>query len=194
MTKIAIIGSSALFPGASTPKEFWENLMSEKDLISQATLKDFGFDPSSIFHPEKGIEDRCYSIRGGYIRDFQFDPNGFELPADYLRKQDKLYQWSLYTAKEALIDAGYYQKKEYLKKCGLILGNLSFPSSSSHQLISDIYARSLETHIQSLLNYSEFKIKNHQQDERARVSRIGTSVEFDYTCHYPIYTSACIDR
>lgn len=164
MTKIAIIGTSALFPGASTPKEFWENLMSEKDLISQATFKDFGFDPSSIFHPEKGIEDRCYSIRGGYIRDFQFDPNGFELPAEYLRKQDKLYQWSLYTAKEALIDAGYYQKKDYLKKCGLILGNLSFPSSSSHQLISDIYARSLETHIQSLLNYSEFKIKNHQQD------------------------------
>ena len=73
MTKIAIIGTSALFPGASTPKEFWENLMSEKDLTSHATSQDFGVDPDAIFHPEKGIEDRCYSIRGGYIRDFQFE-------------------------------------------------------------------------------------------------------------------------
>ncbi len=129
MIKIAIIGTSALFPGASTPKEFWENLMSEKDLTSHATQQEFGVDPASIFHPEKGIEDRCYSIRGGYIRDFEFDPNGFELSADYLDKQDKLFQWSLYTAKEALIDGGYYQEKEPLKNCGLILGNLSFPQA-----------------------------------------------------------------
>jgi len=133
MSKIVIIGSSALFPGASTPSEFWENLMSEKDLTSRAIHQDFGVDPESIFHPDKGIEDRCYSTRGGYIRDFQFDPNGFELSPDYLSKQDKLYKWSLYTAKEALIDGGYFQDKDRLKKCGLILGNLSFPTSSSHQ-------------------------------------------------------------
>ncbi|MFT5914694.1 MAG: PfaB family protein [Bacteroidia bacterium] len=163
MTKIAIIGISALFPGASTPKKFWENLMSEKDVTSHATQQDFGVNPASIFYPEKGIEDRCYSTRGGYIRDFQFDPNGFELSADYLSKQDKLFQWSLYTAKEALIDGGYYQKKEQLENCGLILGNLSFPTSSSHQLIADIYCRSLESNIQELLKSSEFKLKDHQQ-------------------------------
>ena len=164
MTKIAIIGISALFPGASTPKEFWENLMSEKDVISHATQEDFGVDPTSIFHPDKGIEDRCYSTRGGYIRDFQFDPHGFELPADYLSKQDKLFQWSLYTAKEALIDAGYHRHKEQLKNCGLILGNLSFPTSSSHKLIADIYCRSLEPKIQELLNAPEFRLKAHQQE------------------------------
>jgi len=163
MTKIAIIGTAALFPGASTPEEFWDKLMSEKDLTSHATTQDFGVDPESIFHPDKGIEDRCYSIRGGYIRDFKFDPNGFELDADYLRKQDKLYQWSLYTAKEALLDGGYFQAKAQLKNCGLILGNLSFPTSSSHQLIADIYNRSLESNIQQLLKIPEFKLKDHQQ-------------------------------
>ena len=163
MTKIAIIGTSALFPGASTPKKFWENLMSEKDLTSHASQKDFGMPPESIFHKDKGIVDRCYSIRGGYIRDFNFDPNGYELPADFVSKQDKLFQWSLYTAKEALIDGGYHQKMEDLKNCGLILGNLSFPTSSSHQLIADLYARTLESYIQELLNTPELKIKNHQQ-------------------------------
>ena len=163
MTKIAIIGTSALFPGASTPKEFWENLMSEKDLTGLANKQDFGVDPASIFHPNKGVEDRCYSTRGGYIRNFHFDPTGYEMPAEYLRKQDKLYQWPLYTAKEALIDGGYYQDKEKLKNCGLILGNLSFPTSSSHQLIADIYNRSLESNVQDLLNAPDFKLKDHQQ-------------------------------
>jgi PfaB family protein len=161
MNKIAIIGTAALFPGSSTPKEFWENLMAEKDLTGRATAQDFRVDPASIFHPDKGIEDRCYSIRGGYIRDFNFDPKGFELSADYLSKQDKLFQWSLYAAKEALIDGGYFQEKEKLKNCGLILGNLSFPTSSSHQLISDIYCRSLESNIQELLKAPEFRLKAH---------------------------------
>ncbi|GAB5552552.1 MAG: hypothetical protein Sapg2KO_21430 [Saprospiraceae bacterium] len=137
--------------------------MSEKDGTSHATPQDFGVDPAFIFHPEKGIEDRCYSTRGGYIRNFEFDPTGFELPADFLSKQDKLYQWSLYTAKEALLDGGYFEKKEHLKNCGLILGNLSFPTSSSHQLIADIYCRSLESNIQDLLKTPEFKLKDHQQ-------------------------------
>ncbi|MEN0003972.1 MAG: PfaB family protein [Bacteroidota bacterium] len=163
MAKVAIIGTSALFPGASTPKAFWDNLMAEKDLTSHATKQDFGVDPASVFHPEKGIGDRCYSIRGGYIRDFQFDPTGFELSADYLRKQDKLYQWSLYTAKEALIDGGYFQAKEPLKNCGLILGNLSFPTSSSHQLIADIYCRAFEANIQQLLDEPAFRLQDHQQ-------------------------------
>jgi acyl transferase domain-containing protein len=163
MNKIAIIGTAALFPGSSTPKEFWENLMAEKDLTGRATAQDFGIDPASIFHPDKGIEDRCYSTRGGYIRDFKFDPKGFELSADYLSKQDKLFQWSLYAAKEALIDGGYFQEKEKLKNCGLILGNLSFPTSSSHQLISDIYCRSLESNIQELLKAPEFRLKAHNQ-------------------------------
>ena len=163
MSKIAIIGTSALFPGASTPKAFWDNLMSEQDLTSHATQEDFGVDPDSIYHPEKGVEDRCYSTRGGYIRNFKFDPTGFELPADFLSRQDKLYQWSLYTAKEALIDGGYFQNKEHLKNCGLILGNLSFPTSSSHQLIADIYNRAIEQNIQKLLKTPEFKLKDHQQ-------------------------------
>ncbi|MEO0338051.1 MAG: PfaB family protein [Bacteroidota bacterium] len=163
MSKIAIIGTAALFPGASTTQEFWDNLMAEKDLTDHATAQDFGVDPASVFHPDKGVSDRCYSVRGGYIRDFQFDPLGFELPADYLRKQDKLYQWSLYTAKEALIDGGYHQASAALEKCGLILGNLSFPTQSSHQLIADIYCRAFESHLQDLLELPEFRLKDHQQ-------------------------------
>lgn len=164
MSKIAIIGSSGLFPGSSTNKEFWENLISGKDLTSLANKEDFGVEPGIFFQNGKGIVDKCYSLRGGYIRNFQFDPIGFELPADFLAKQDKLYQWSLYVAKEALRDSGYFQNLEKLRKCGVILGNLSFPTGSSHRLLSDIYTRTAEGALQELLEEDSFRIKSNQLD------------------------------
>jgi len=163
MTKIAIIGTSALFPGSSTPEEFWENLMHAKDLTGTATAEDFGVKPERFFKPEKGIEDKCYSLRGGYIRDFQFDPTGYQLPAGYLAKQDKLYQWSLYVAKEALRDGGYLTDKKGLDNCGLILGNLSFPTSSSHRLLADVYTQTTAEAVEKLLDHPGFQIQSHKQ-------------------------------
>ncbi|MEL6632971.1 MAG: PfaB family protein [Bacteroidota bacterium] len=158
MARIAIIGTSALFPGSSTPEEFWKNLMQEKDLTGTAIAEDFGADPELFFQPEKGVADKTYSLRGGYIRDFQFDPHGYQLPADYLARQDKLYQWSLYVAKEALREGGYLQDQKRLDRCGLILGNLSFPTSSSHRLLADMYTQTTEKAVQQLLKQEDFHI------------------------------------
>ena len=107
---IAIIGMSGLFPGSSNYDEFWQNLLESKDLTSMATAEDFGVNPDIFYEDKKGKVDRCYSLRGGYIRNFEFDPNGYYLSKDYLEKQDKLYQWSLYVAKEALKNSGYFKQ------------------------------------------------------------------------------------
>lgn len=156
--KIAIIGTSGLFPGSSTNEEFWDNLLKEKDLTTFANKEDFGVDPSIFYQDGKGVVDKCYSTRGGYIRGFEFDAKGYQLPADFLARQDKLYQWSLHVAKDALIDSGYYNKKEVLARCGLILGNLSFPTGSSHRQLADIYTQTTEKALQELLNDKNFKI------------------------------------
>ena len=158
--KIAIIGMSGLFPGSSTNEAFWENLLAGKDLTSIANEEDFGVSPEKFFQDEKGVVDKCYSLRGGYIRDFEFDPTGYALSEDFLAKQDKLYQWSIYVAKEALAHSGYWKQQELLKKCGVILGNLSFPTSSSHKQLASVYTNTAEQAIQKLLQQPSFKIPN----------------------------------
>jgi len=156
--KIAIIGMSGLFPGSSTNEEFWNNLLQGKDLTSMATEEDFGVSPDNFFKDGKGIVDKCYSLRGGYIRDFEFDPKGYELSEDFLVAQDKLYQWSIYVAKEALAHSGYFGQKKALKKCGVILGNLSFPTGSSHKQLASIYTETAEQAIQKIIKQPDFKI------------------------------------
>ena len=159
--KIAIIGMSGLFPGSSTNEQFWENLLQEKDLISMATEEDFGVNPDKFYQSGKGVVDKTYSLRGGYIRDFEFDPKGYDLSEDFLKEQDKLYQWSIYVAKEALAHAGYFGKKEVLQKCGLILGNLSFPTGTSHKQLASIYTETTEQALRTLLKDENFTIPDH---------------------------------
>jgi len=161
--KIAIISMSGLFPGSTTMEEFWENLLQSKDLTGLATAADFGVDPERFFQDEKGIVDKCYSLRGGYIRDFKFDPKGYQMEADYLVAQDKLYQWSLQTAREALAAAGYANRPDILKRCGLVLGNLSFPTSTSHAQLAEIYTDTLNESVRELLDDPEFTIPSTEQ-------------------------------
>ena len=168
--KIAIIGMSGLFPGSSTNEQFWENLMQEKDLISMANEDDFGVDPNKFYQSGKGVVDKTYSLRGGYIRDFEFDPNGYALAPDFLAEQDKLYQWSIYVAKEALAHAGYFNQKEALQKCGVILGNLSFPTGTSHKKLASVYTQTTQQALRKLLKDEHFTIPDHiHQDPKGGI-------------------------
>jgi len=163
--KIAIIGMSGLFPGSSTNEQFWENLLQQKDLIRMANEEDFGVNPDKFYQSGKGIVDKTYSLRGGYIRDFEFDPKGYALEENFLAEQDKLYQWSIYVAKEALAHAGYFGQKDVLKKCGVILGNLSFPTGTSHKKLASVYTETTQQALRKLLKDENFTIPDHIHEE-----------------------------
>jgi len=167
MHKIAVIGLSCLFPGAKTPEQYENNLFSEKDMTSVHSQKQMGVDPDKYYSPKKGVTDKYYSTKGGYIQDFKFDPSGYRLPADVLSELDNVYQWSLYTAKEALKDSGYLNRNDVLKNCGILLGNLSFPTQSSNRIYSQLYYKALDTSVQKLLNIDDFHLAEDRKDQMA---------------------------
>ncbi|MEA5580673.1 PfaB family protein [Nodularia harveyana UHCC-0300] len=158
MEKIAIIGLSSLFPDAKNPEEFWQNLINKKDATSSATIAEIGVDPTIFYNPTKGTADKTYSLKGGYIRDFQFDPSEYNLPSELIAGLDDTFKWSLYAAKQALANSGYGGNQDLLAKCGVILGNLSFPTRLSHQLFSPIYQRAIAPAIKELLHHEKFDL------------------------------------
>ncbi|MEO0626835.1 MAG: beta-ketoacyl synthase N-terminal-like domain-containing protein, partial [Bacteroidota bacterium] len=164
MSKIAIIGTAGLFPGSSSNDEFWQNLIAQKDLTDTAVTEDFGVGPDVFYEEGKGVVDKCYSLRGGYVRDYNFDPNGYKMPAALLARQDKLLQWSLFVAKSALEDSGYYNDEVATSNCGLILGNLSFPTASSHRLMSSVYSSTIGAAIKDLLDDPQFDMSGLRND------------------------------
>lgn len=151
MEPIAIIGVACLFPDAQTPDQFWQNLQREVDSISAATSAEMGVDPDIFFDPTGEQTDTFRCKRGAYVRDFDFDPSGYALDGKSLAGLDSTSQWSLYVAKEALSDSGYLGAFDQLATCGVILGNLSFPTRASNQQMLPIYRQTVEAALSDLL-------------------------------------------
>ncbi|WP_218081135.1 PfaB family protein [Anthocerotibacter panamensis] len=158
MEEIAVIGLGCLFPGATDPEQFWQNLLAGRDSRSPATAQDFGADPSLFFDPEKGKADRCYYLKGGFIRNFHFTATGYQLPAEFLARLDPLYQWSLSVAKQALQDSGYPRSPGSLERCGLVLASLSLPTRSSYDFFAPFYHSVLESTLQEVLDRKDFNL------------------------------------
>lgn len=146
--KIAIIGFSCLFPGATTPSEYWHNLINGKITTSPVTAAHFGADPALYYDPQRRTRDTTYALSGGYIQ--------AHIPeVDELGKESA---WSLYVAREGLRHSGYLNKTDVLARCGLILGSLSFPTQESHRLVAPTYTPVLERAIADLIGMDDFRL------------------------------------
>ncbi len=181
MQPIAVIGLSCLFPEAKTPEEFWKNLLHEKDSCTSATEKDLDADPSRFFAEKKGTCDKFYCASGGYIRDFKIDSDGYLLPAETIEKLGESFQWSLYVAREALRDSGYSENSKILKECGIILGNLSFPTKASNHILLPLYQKVIEKVLQKVLNRPDFclgsfALENEKSQLNSHISGLPASV------------------
>ena len=150
MNKIAIIGMSCLFPGASNLEEFWETLISGKDSTCLESKEHLGTNPDLFFDKNKGKEDKFYNMAGGMIENFNFDPGEYNLSQKYAEQLDNVHKWTLYSAKEALRDSGYLGKS-HLTDCGIILGNLSLPTRNSYKLHSELYSKLADSEVMNIL-------------------------------------------
>jgi 3-oxoacyl-(acyl-carrier-protein) synthase/3-hydroxymyristoyl/3-hydroxydecanoyl-(acyl carrier protein) dehydratase len=82
--------------------------------------------------------DRSWSDVGGYVHGFEraFDPDGFLLDPDDIRRLDPLFQWVLYGLRAALREAGCDSPNAH---AGLVLGNLSFPSLGMAHYVEQVW-------------------------------------------------------
>ena len=163
MENIAIVGIANLFPGSSKPEEFWTQLLNKQDNRTQITATEMGVDPAKYLG-KKGDTDKFYCMYGGYIRGFEFNASAYTqrgINSDYLNQLDDLNKWGLYVTEQALKDAGYWGS-EALEHCGLILGNLSFPTKSSNHLFLPFYHHVVENALKQL-TVPSFKLENFTQ-------------------------------
>ena len=158
MEKLAIIGISCLFPGAETPEEYWQNLLDKKDSRSTATAEQMGVDPQTFYASKPKVTDKYYCLQGGYIRNFNFDANGYKLSSDAINSMDNLFKWPLYVADQALKDSGYGEDTAVHERTGVVLGNLSFPTQYSNHLFKPIYRQALESNTKELLQGNELPL------------------------------------
>ncbi|WP_187696007.1 beta-ketoacyl synthase N-terminal-like domain-containing protein [Priestia megaterium] len=124
---IAIIGVSGRYPQANNLKEYWENLESGKNCISEIPGNRWSME--SFFHPDKPeaiAQGKSYCKWGGFIERFaEFDPLFFNISPREAINIDPQERLLLEESWKALEDAGYTKErlaKQHSSRVGVFVG------------------------------------------------------------------------
>ena len=138
-TDIAIIGMSALFPGARDMQTYWQNILNKVDAVSEAQ----GKWANAYLDPNSHQNDRIYTSKGGFLGDLaQFDPTEFGIMPNSVDGADPDHFLALKVSRDALKDSGYLDRPFNRHKAGIILGrgtyvNRGFGNWMQHGMVVD---------------------------------------------------------
>ena len=138
---IAIVAQSYALPGAFSAEELFNRVLAGQDLLSSVPERRWRVDPGPLLAaPDGPTLDRVSSLRGGYVRGFEdrFDPTGFSLPAAQIHGLDPLFKLVFHTTREAL--QGVKDADPLRPRTGLILANLSFPSTGLSHFAEQVWS------------------------------------------------------
>ncbi|MCP4283789.1 MAG: SDR family NAD(P)-dependent oxidoreductase [Gammaproteobacteria bacterium] len=118
---IAIIGVHGIFPGSRDLKEFWRNLESETDLITEVPKE--RWDWRKYYGDPAKEKNTTNSKWGGFIPDVdKFDPAFFNISPDEAEMMDPQQRLFMEVVWKAIEDAGYKSSELWGKSVGVFVG------------------------------------------------------------------------
>ena len=118
---LAIIGISCIFPEADGLEAYWHNIRNGVDAITD--VPDTHWSPSDFLNADPKAPDMTYASRGGFLPSVDFNPMDFGIAPHALEATDTAQLLGLYTARRALIDAGYGPDREFDRdRVSVVLG------------------------------------------------------------------------
>jgi len=121
---IAVVGMSCIFPGAKNLSVYWQNILDKKCSIEVAPEHRVA---ESYYDPSSPAYDRHCVRHGGFIDRFlEFNPLEFGMVPNALKGVEPDQLLALQLAKEALDDAGMFEKDISLEGAGIIIGKGNF--------------------------------------------------------------------
>jgi len=119
---IAVVGLSALMPGARDVREFWQNIAVGRDLVTDVPASHWLIDDH--YDPDPAVMDKTYCRRGAFLPEVDFDPVAHGIPPNTMEATDTSQLLGLVVADRLLADvrrnlAGPVDKE----RAGVILGS-----------------------------------------------------------------------
>ncbi|MBT8364866.1 MAG: polyketide synthase, partial [Deltaproteobacteria bacterium] len=132
---------AGLFPAADNLDRFWQNIINRIDATGEVSTDRWNVDPDSMVSPQLQ-PDKAYSKRCCLIKDFEFDPAGFDLDKDLVSALDPLYHIVLHVGRQAL--AGISETSLNRERTGVILAAIALPTDSTSTITREIIGSAFE--------------------------------------------------
>ena len=172
---IAIVGISAVMPGAVDADAFWRNVLEGRDMLtdvppSRWLLEDF-------YDPDQAAPDKTYARRGAFLPEVDFDPMAFGLPPNNLPATDTAQLLALVAAERVLADAvGSRNGLPDGDRVSVILGSASLEllGELAARLGRPLWQRGLRRHglseeqAQACLDFASIRTRDASFAERVR--------------------------
>ncbi|MDX2546222.1 beta-ketoacyl synthase N-terminal-like domain-containing protein [Streptomyces sp. WI04-05B] len=128
---IAVVGRGCVMPDAPDPDTFWDNVLAGRVSLRDTPQDRRRLSDAWALGDPADCTDRTWSRTAGYVTDFAasgpLDPS-----------LDPVFQWTWHGAAAALREAG---QEQLLHRAGLVLGNLSFPTTGMASYAEHIWLR-----------------------------------------------------
>ncbi len=118
---IAVIGLSCWYPGARSPRQLWENVLSRRRQFRR--IPDVRLPLSEYYDPDPSVPDKTYGRLAGVIDGFEFDWSSRRIPRSTYEATDIAHWLALEVALQAVGDAGYTRETIPGDRTGVIVGN-----------------------------------------------------------------------
>jgi len=117
---VAIVGMSAIVPGAGDVRTFWENTLRGVDSITEIPAD--RWDWRLYYDADAKAPDKITSKWGGFLPDVPFDPLRYGMPPNSLPSIEPMQLLMLEAVRAALDDAGYRDREFPRERTAVVLG------------------------------------------------------------------------
>jgi len=117
---VAIVGISAIFPGAGDARTFWENTLRGLDAIEE--IPPDRWDWRLYYDQDPKAPDKIISRWGGFVPDVPFDPLRYGMPPNSLPSIEPVQLLTLEAVRAAIADAGYADRPFPRERTSVVLG------------------------------------------------------------------------
>ena len=139
---IAIVGLGGVLPGAATLDDFWSVVEAGVDTASDPPPDRWCLALDRAYSTDQAQPDRVHSRRACFVRDFQLDPQGIDLPSELIESLDPMVHLALHAGRQAWRDS--VADAVDPARVGVMLGNIVLPTASASAMADWILGRSFE--------------------------------------------------
>src|SRR5262249_40893596 len=100
---MAIVGMSAIFPGAPDLPTYWQNIVTGKNSVTEVPPERWN---AALYYDPAGTGDKTPSKWGGFLPDVAFDPARYGIPPRSLAAIEPTQLLALEASRRALDDFG----------------------------------------------------------------------------------------
>src|ERR1044071_285032 len=119
---VAIVGMACCYPDARSPRELWENALSQRRAFRRIPPERLRLE--DYLSSDRREPDHIYTAEAALIEGYEFDRLRFRISGDVFRSADLAHWLALDIAAEALTDAGFPDAEGLDRQsAGVFLGN-----------------------------------------------------------------------